>query len=169
MGAGFEIPPIMFNFDEVEALVAGIRVMESWGGPGLAHAARSALEKISHALPENRRKEIQAANLYAPGFHVPASTYAFLDPIRKATAERHKLHIGYRDAQEIESQRIIYPLGLAFWGMQWTLLAWCEARNGFRTFRLDRISTLITISEPVPDDPLKSVEEFLRQSARTAD
>jgi predicted DNA-binding transcriptional regulator YafY len=57
MGAGFEIPPIMFTYDEVEALVAGIRVMESWGGPGLAAAARSALEKISHALPENRRQE----------------------------------------------------------------------------------------------------------------
>lgn len=169
MGAGFEIPPIMFTYDEVEALVAGIRVMESWGGPGLANAARSALEKITHALPENRRQEIAAAHLYAPGFHVPPATYAFLDPIRKATAEKQKLRIGYRDAKDIASDRTIHPLGLAFWGQQWTLLAWCEARNSFRTFRLDRIASCNNLGERITEEPLKSLEEFLRQAARHPD
>ncbi len=169
MGAGFEIPPIMFTYDEVEALVAGIRVMESWGGPGLASAARSALEKISHALPENRRQEIAAAPLYAPGYHIPANTYAFLDPIRKAIADKCKIHLCYRNLQEMESERTVHPLGLAFWGKQWTLLAWCEIRDGFRTFRLDRITSLDVVNERVSDDPLRSLAEFIRQAERAAE
>jgi predicted DNA-binding transcriptional regulator YafY len=34
----------------------------------------------------------------------------------------------------------VRPLGLWFWGKVWTLVAWCELRNDFRAFRLDRIS-----------------------------
>lgn len=163
MGAGFEVPPIMFTFDEVEALVAGIRVMESWGGPQLGASARSALEKISHALPENRRKEIENAHLYAPGFHVPAATYAHLDPARRAIAAGERLTLDYRDVSGKESQRAIRPLGLYFWGTQWTLVAWCEVRNGFRTFRLDRIASMASTGERFETEPSKSLEEFLRR------
>jgi predicted DNA-binding transcriptional regulator YafY len=163
MGAGFEIPPIMFTFDEVEVLVAGIRMMESWGGPALAAAGRSALEKITHALPEARRREIEATHLYAPGFHVPEATYAFLNPARKAIAESEKLRIAYRDVKGDASERTIRPLGLYFWGSQWTLVAWCESRNDFRTFRIDRIATLDATGTRFPEEPLKSLPEFLRK------
>jgi predicted DNA-binding transcriptional regulator YafY len=162
MGAGFDMPPIMFTFDEIEVLVAGIRMMESWGGPALAASGRSALEKITHALPEGRRREIEAAHMYAPGFHVPEATYAYLDPARKAIAESEKLLIGYRDVQGVPSERTIRPLGLYFWGSQWTLVAWCEVRNDFRTFRIDRIATLAA-GEHFPEEPLKSLPEFLRK------
>jgi predicted DNA-binding transcriptional regulator YafY len=163
MGSGFEMPPIMFTFDEVEALVAGIRVMESWGGPELAASARSALDKITHALPESRRKEIEAAPLYAPGFHVPAATFAHLDPVRKAIVKSHKLELAYRDVKGAATARVVHPLGLYFWGTQWTLVAWCEARIDFRTFRLDRISSVRQTGESFPDEPSKSLEEFLRR------
>jgi predicted DNA-binding transcriptional regulator YafY len=162
-GVGFDVPPIMFTFDEIEVLVAGIRMMESWGGPALAASGRSALEKITHALPEGRRREIESAHMYAPGFHVPEATYAYLDPARRAIAECEKLLIGYRDVQGAPSDRIIRPLGLYFWGSQWTLVAWCEARTDFRTFRLDRIATLAGTGAHFPEEPLKSLPEFLRK------
>ena len=162
MGSGFEMPPIMFTFDEVEALVAGIRVMESWGGPELGASARSALEKIAHALPESRRREIETAHLYAPGFHVPAATYAFLDPTRKAIADCERLKVSYRDEKGVASERTVQPLGLYFWGSQWTLVAWCEVRVAFRTFRLDRIAALAGTGEHFPMDPAKSLAEFVR-------
>jgi predicted DNA-binding transcriptional regulator YafY len=162
MGSGFEMPPIMFTFDEVEALVAGIRVMESWGGPELAACARSALEKITHALPEARRREVEAAPLYAPGFHVPPNAYAYLDVVRKAIAKSEKVEMGYRDGKGGDSRRVVHPLGLYFWGTQWTLVAWCETRVAFRTFRLDRISTMRPAGEYFPAEPEKSLPEFLR-------
>jgi predicted DNA-binding transcriptional regulator YafY len=162
MGSGFEMPPIMFTFDEVEALVAGIRVMESWGGPELGASARSALEKIAHALPENRRKEIESAPIYAPGFHVPPEAFAHLDEVRKAIVKSHKVEICYRDGKGASSARVVHPLGLYFWGTQWTLVAWCEVRVAFRTFRLDRITSLKPTGECFPAEPDKSLPEFLR-------
>jgi predicted DNA-binding transcriptional regulator YafY len=163
MGAGFEVPPIMFTIEEVEVLVAGIRMMASWGGPALAPAGRSALEKITHALPESRRKEITTAHIYAPGFHVPAATYAHLAPARRAIGNCEKIHIGYRDQHGKTSQRTVRPLALFFWGAQWTLLAWCDSRDDFRTFRLDRIATLEFTGDHFPEDALKSLPEFLRK------
>jgi len=163
MGAGFEIPPIMFTFDEVEVLVAGIRMMESWGGPALAAAGRTALEKITHALPEGRRREIEAAHMHAPGFHVRPETYTYLDPARRAIADSEKLRIAYRDVKGEASERTIRPLGLYFWGAQWTLVAWCEVREDFRTFRLDRIATFAATGVRFPEEPMKSLPEFLRR------
>ena len=46
--AGFDLPPLMFNFDEIDALVIGARFVESWGGPGLAAGARSAPRSPPH-------------------------------------------------------------------------------------------------------------------------
>lgn len=163
MGAGFEIPPIMFTYDEIEVLVAGIRMMESWGGPKLAAAGQSALGKITHALPEHRRREIESAHMYAPGFHVPPATYAYLDEARRAIAASAKLQISYRDEQGSASERTIRPLGLYFWGSQWTLVAWCEAREDFRTFRLDRLAQLAATGDHFPAEPMKSLPEFLRK------
>src|SRR5690349_1298363 len=45
MSREFEVRPIMFTFDEAEALVAGLRMVESWGGPSLAAALRAARMK----------------------------------------------------------------------------------------------------------------------------
>jgi predicted DNA-binding transcriptional regulator YafY len=61
----FDLPPIMFTLDEVEALVAGARAIESWGGASLADSARSAMAKIAQALPPTRRDEVERARVYA--------------------------------------------------------------------------------------------------------
>src|SRR5580658_7583722 len=68
---GFDLPPIMFTLDEVEALVAGARVIETWGGPALGGHARSAISKIALALPAARREEIERTRLFAPGSSCP--------------------------------------------------------------------------------------------------
>jgi biotin operon repressor len=70
LSKGFDLPPIMFSLDEVEAMVTGARMVEAWGGPVLATHARSALSKIALALPPARREEIARSRLFAPGFHI---------------------------------------------------------------------------------------------------
>src|SRR5438552_6380092 len=57
--AGFDLPPLMFTYDEIDALVIGARFVESWGGPGLAGGARSALAKIAAALPGDKRVALE--------------------------------------------------------------------------------------------------------------
>ena len=49
--SGFDVPPLMFTLNEIEALAVGARMVEAWGGPVLAESARTAIEKIVAALP----------------------------------------------------------------------------------------------------------------------
>jgi biotin operon repressor len=92
---GFEVPPLMFTLDEVEAPVIGVRIIESWGGPVLGKASRSAIEKIAMALPSSRLTEIEGTRLFAPGFHLDPQTGATLELIRGAIFKQCKLVLTY--------------------------------------------------------------------------
>ena len=159
----FDLPPIMFSLDEVEALVAGARIVEAWGGSELAAHARTAMSKIALALPKSRREEIERTRLFAPDFHVPGKVAEGLDTVRKAILQRRKLRFGYEDKDATVSQRMVCPLAAAFWGRSWTLAAWCELREDFRTFRLDRMHELEITEEPFEETPGKSLEDLIRK------
>jgi predicted DNA-binding transcriptional regulator YafY len=59
------------------------------------------------------------------------------------------------------SERVVHPLGLAYWGQSWTLTAWCEMRNGFRNFRLDRIDGLEILRDRFESEPGRTLADFL--------
>jgi len=160
---GFDLQAIMFTMDEVEALVAGARMMEAWGGPALGRHARSAIAKIALALPAARREEIERTRLFAPGFLVPAGAAAGLETVRQAILQRRKLHIEYVDGANRASARTIQPLALNFWGMTWSVAAWCESRVGFRVFRLDRIRRLETSPDTFDEVPGRMLADFLER------
>jgi predicted DNA-binding transcriptional regulator YafY len=158
----------MFTLDEVEALVAGARVIETWGGSVLGSHARSAIAKIALALPAARREEIERTKLFAPGFLVPPGAAAGLETVRQAIFERRKLHIEYLDGASRASKRTIDPLALNFWGTTWSVAAWCESREDFRVFRLDRIRSLQMAAEKFDEVPGRTLEDFLRRASREA-
>ena len=160
--AGFDVPPLMFTLNEIEALAVGARMVEAWGGPVLADSARSAIEKIVAALPAERRAAVEQTRLYAPSFHVDAAAMARLESVRAAIGERRVLRLDYRDAQGKPSERQVWPVALAFWGGTWTLGAWCESREDWRNFRVDRIASLAALERRYPDQPGRRLADFLR-------
>ena len=161
--AGFDLPPLMFTFDEIDALAIGARFVEAWGGPKLAGGARSALAKIAAALPAEKRIALERSPLFAPGFFIDPKPGTRLDALRHAIAEQRWTDLDYRDAEAKPSQRRVRPLGLYFWGDAWTLAAWCELRQDFRNFRLDRIADVIVAPDRFPDESGKRLEDFLRK------
>jgi predicted DNA-binding transcriptional regulator YafY len=158
---GFDLPPLMFTRTEIEALVLGTRVVSSWADPELAKAAQSALDRISVALPDPLRERLVESRLYAPGFMVDTAVVERLGMLRGAVDERLKAWMAYRDAAEAETQRTVRPLGLAFFGNRWTLMAWCELRDDFRAFRLDRVRDLRLLPERFSDEPGKTMDDYL--------
>ncbi len=158
----FDLPPLMFTFDEIEALVAGTRMIQSWGSPGLSRAAELALAKIAAALPLARRAELERTRLYAPKFCAGRGHEQSLDTLRDAIAARQIVQIDYIDEHGRGSRRRIWPLALAFWGGTWSVAAWCELRTGFRNFRLDRITVLAITREAYPDTAGHRFEDYLR-------
>ena len=113
------------------------------------------------ALPAARREEIERTRLFAPGFLVPHGAVSGLETVRQAILQRRKLHIEYVDGAGQTSQRTIDPLALNFWGTTWSIAAWCESREDFRVFRLDRIRGLQMGDEKFEEVPGRTLADFV--------
>ena len=157
---GFDVPPLMFTREEIEALVVGARMVEAWTTEQLAAAARLALQKIEAALPERLKADLDRPQIYAVDLRTKPAVRASLDSIRQAIAETRRVEFDYQREDGQASRRGAQPLGLYFWGNVWTLVAWCELRNDFRNFRLDRMSAIApgAVFEPQPG---RKLEDFL--------
>ena len=157
---GFDLPPLMFTEDELEALVLGVRVVESWGDASLGAAARAVVQKVEAVLPERLQERVGKAPLFAPGFHVPAESARELGTLRRAIREKRKARLSYVDRMQAATERTVRPLGLFFWGASWTVAAWCELRQGFRGFRLDRVQKLELTEQKFEDETGQSLADF---------
>ena len=147
---GFFLPPLMFGEDELEALVLGARWVQGQGDPALAQAAASALAKIGTASPKDLRDKIAETGLWAPRFQAPAEQPAGLRIIREAVRREQKLALTYVDEKGCTTERVVWPIALAFLEGKRLLAAWCELREGFRHFRADRIASLDTTPDRYP-------------------
>ena len=162
LDACFDVPPLMFSAQEVEALIAGIRLLQTWGGNALADAAGSAQEKLVAALSPERRLTAERTRIYAPDFGKHCSVRATFDLMHSALQQRRILHLVYSDEQERGTERDVQPLGLFFWGEVWLLAAWCERRNDYRSFRLDRCQRVSVLERTFRENPDRSLNGFLR-------
>lgn len=159
---GFDLPPLMFTEPEIEALALGARVVASWGDAALAKAARDAIDRIEAALPPQLKTRMEKVPLYAPGFHVPGETMARLAELRAAIDGSRLAWMDYGDREGARTERYVRPLGLFFWGTTWSLTAWCELREDFRDFRLDRIVDLRVQESRFLPEPGRTLEDFFR-------
>jgi len=158
---GFDLPPLMFSKEEISALTLGARIVESWADQSLATAAQSALSKIESVLPDELKDTPEKTPLFAPMTQIRPDVASKMAQVRIATEERKKIILDYSDAKQATTQRIIWPLGLFFWGAVWTIGAWCELRQAFRIFRLDRIRTLSVLDEFYPHEQGKTLEDLI--------
>ncbi|MEO0636097.1 MAG: YafY family protein [Pseudomonadota bacterium] len=157
MRDSFDLPPLMFTTEEILALVAGARMVETWGGNAMARNARDALSKIRAALPDDRILDQSRRTITAPIHQLPETARTALDQLNTAIGARERVAITYRSIGGDLSHRTLQPLLLWFWGTKWTLTAWCEARADFRLFRVDLIEELTPTGDHFPDDPTKNM------------
>ena len=157
----YELPPLMFDEEEIEALVLGARIVRAWADKKLARSAEEALQKIEAVLPPRLKSKLAESALLAPDFHFTERFRAGLEDLRRAIREQRKARFHYVDKAQAGSERTVHPLGLAYWGQTWTLTAWCEMRSGFRNFRLDRIESLQITDVRFESVPGQTLTDFL--------
>lgn len=162
MRNGFELPPLMFSRDEIVALVAGARLIRAWGGAAMARAAEEALVKIESVLPEKERERANRIQIHAIAQEMTPQVRERIDAIERSVESQIRLAISYLDAEERPTERTVRPLGLWFWGKVWTLVAWCELRDDFRMFRIDRIVELDKQGKPFRHERGKTLSDFYR-------
>ncbi|WP_436893501.1 helix-turn-helix transcriptional regulator [Siccibacter turicensis] len=164
---GYHLPPLMLTAPEVEAMVAAIRLVQTWSGAAMAEAASRAEEKLLNVLTPERRTVAERSRILSPDFNKYPQVKAHFDAIHAAIGALEVLKLCYQDAQGKASVRHVHPLGLTFWGEVWVVVAWCEARNDYRSFRLDRCQEVVRTGRHFTEVAGRSLDDFVqRQRAR---
>ncbi|MAZ86979.1 MAG: DNA-binding transcriptional regulator [Cellvibrionaceae bacterium] len=163
---GFNIPPLMFDEQELDALLLGIRMVQAWSDEDLSSAADRVLHKIRAVLPDpmHHQHTQQEDWISVPTLESNRQLASYSNDIRHAIKRRNILAVDYRKPDGETSSRRLWPLGLFYWGRSWTLVGWCESRNDYRMFRLDRILDLNATEDQYPQQNDRSLQHYLSQA-----
>lgn len=150
---GYQVPPLMFTDDELVALAIGAKFVRAWADSALGKAADTAMARIEAVLPRTLEARIRASSqrYLAPDFFQPQAVRESMAILRGGVEGKRKVQAVYRRGDGAASERVLWPLGLVFWGGCWTLGAWCELRQGFRTFRVDRFAGIVLLDAGFDD------------------
>ncbi len=140
MRAGFDLPPLMFGEEEVEAILVGMSLLQRTGDKGLLAAAARVSGKIATILPADRARSLDRAHLKVSAWGVGRTLKVDMRLLRQAIREERKLAISYVDEKGRRSRRRLRPIAIIYWIEVVVLVAWCEQRRALRHFRVDRIT-----------------------------
>jgi predicted DNA-binding transcriptional regulator YafY len=158
----FDLPPLMFSAEEAQALLLGARMVQAWGDPSLEQAARSVLDKVRAVAEKPLIDSLDSQTMMVPDFHVDRDVRRKLGQVRDGILRQRKVRFHYTRADGEEATRIVRPLGLFFWGTTWSFAAWCELRDGFRNFRVDRMGDMEVTDRPFSNEPGKTLDDYMR-------
>ncbi len=155
LGEGYDLPPLMFKADELEAIMLGLSWVSRRGDTVLRTAADDVIAKIGTVLPEDLKPFLYNAPLLsAPNFRI-TSEVVDMALLRQAIRAQQKVGIDYADEQGRTTKRVIWPIAVTYFDAQRLVVGWCELRNGFRHFRSDRILVMNTMAEKYREPRLK--------------
>lgn len=136
MRRGYDLPPLNFDAEEVEALRVGLLLLSRTGDSSLQRAAGRIIKKIDELQPSEPRFQVSP---WGNAPDDPAKGCVSIADIRKAVRESRKLKLTYRNESEVETQRVVRPIAVIYHVECVIVAAWCELRGGFRHFRTDRV------------------------------
>ncbi|WP_116998817.1 helix-turn-helix transcriptional regulator [Desertimonas flava] len=157
---GAAIPPLMLERDEAVAIAAALRAV-----PGVA-AGSSALAKLEQFLPPTARREMSAVGDMTLGLDGrPPVDPAMLVTLTTACRDGERLRLDYVSRDGAPSERLVVPLRLVHAVGRWYVVAYDRGRSEWRTFRLDRIDSIVATGHretpPDPPDPHRFVQAAL--------
>jgi predicted DNA-binding transcriptional regulator YafY len=158
---GFDLPPLMFTSEEIDAIAVGARLVRRLKDPKLQVAAESVLGKLAEVLPQALRAQLGGAPYYVSEGNSPAVSGLDFAELRRAIHATRKMSIDYSDDRGRRTRRTIWPLAMAYYVDVTLVAAWCELRNDFRHSRVDRIAAARLLDECFPPDNGKLMADWL--------
>ncbi|MFT3986903.1 helix-turn-helix transcriptional regulator [Aestuariivirga sp.] len=169
LGDGFDLPPLMFTPDELEAVMLGLRWVARRGDQDLSRAAQDTVAKIGSVLPEKLRPFLFDAALLVPPHFRLVEDRVNVALLRSAIREGRKVKLGYRTEEGRETERMIWPFAVAYFDAQRLIVAWCELRQAFRSFRTDRMITMAVLDERYPARRKALLKQWQEESKKAGD
>jgi len=150
----------MFTIDEIEAITTGLTLLARTSDSGLSIAAKRVTEKIRDIAPEVSQHTLSDSAVFASTLHRMPEFAVSPEAIRGIIHAGEKIEIAYRDPNDSKTVRVILPIAMIFYVEAVVIVAWCDLRNDFRHFRLDRILSLETTREQIPETAAKLRQEW---------
>jgi len=147
MRPGFDLPPLAFSSEEIEAIVVGLALLQRTGDTGLQQAAQQVANKINEVISNEDKTQFNTETLHVSGWNTIPSSTIEINRLRRAIRDEEKVKLAYIDVEENQTQRIIWPLAMIYYIDVIILAAWCELRSDFRHFRIDRSQKLQATGE----------------------
>ncbi|MEM0910183.1 MAG: YafY family protein [Pseudomonadota bacterium] len=158
----YHLPPIMFNVDEIEAIALGIGMVSNWTDEQFARNAQSAYQKIQATLNAQMLNELSQISTFSAPSHYKIPWEVSFTEMRECIRKRHFVRFDYLDLKDVSTQRTVRPLALISFSPVWLLTGWCELRQAFRNFRIDRISAFTRLDERYRDEKGKNLKAYLK-------
>lgn len=162
---GYDMPPLMLTPDELEAAALGAAWVASEADPSLARAARDLVSKLSEAIPKELQPIVLDASSKAIQTDSKVSERFDGALLRHAIRERYRLQLAYTDRDGGTTDRVVWPLLIAFLDRTRYLVGWCETREDYRHFKTDRIRELKVLAEKYPGRRAALIKEWERATA----
>src|ERR1700761_7330064 len=149
---GFDMPPLMLTADEIEAAMLGAQWVMGRGDEGLVRAARDLVAKIGAVVPPHLKPLALDSTLVSPNWKRVEVDTVDMARMRASIHAQTKVRIAYGDEQGRASERTVWPFAVSYWDTVRVVVAWCELRSAFRSFRTDRVRAADFLAEryPVP-------------------
>ena len=148
LAAGAALPPLVVDDEEALALAVGLQVAAQGAMEGTAEASMRALAKVIQVMPARLRRRVQALGAMT----VPASWDAAggavnqtVDPevlttLALACRDTERVRFSYTAADGEQTGRHVEPHRLVLLGRRWYLVGYDLDRQGWRSYRLDRLT-----------------------------
>ncbi len=162
----YHLPPVMFTTEEASALLMGAKLIEKMSDQSVKKEFTSALFKIKSVLKAKDKEhveDLESRVAVMKPVRPQAFPNDFLTTIQQAIVNKHILQLSYfSNYNEVTTQREVEPIGLSYYGSGWHLIAFCQLRQDYRDFRVDRIQNLTLVGKVFKKEH-PSLQNYLQQ------
>jgi predicted DNA-binding transcriptional regulator YafY len=173
LGRGRGLPPLLLDDAEAVAVAVSLRMAAGGTVSGASEAALQTLAKLDQVMPPRLRSEVRAIHAATQTLDHEQATVDGETLLRLARAVRDSVRVrfDYESRDGTASRRTAEPAGLVATGRRWYLMAFDLDRDDWRTFRLDRMTSVKTTTwrfRPRDhDDPAAFVQRGVASAAYT--
>jgi predicted DNA-binding transcriptional regulator YafY len=170
LGGGTDVPPMLFEDDEAMAIAVVLGLSAGAAVPGIERSALTALAKLDRLLPPRLRTRL-AALRHATVSLIPPSEVVSTEALillAEACDNHQRALFSYRAHDGRGSERRVEPHRLVATDRRWYLVAFDLDREDWRTFRVDRVSSLKVPGHTFVPRPLSDPARMVAEGISTA-
>ncbi|MFD2245350.1 helix-turn-helix transcriptional regulator [Pontibacter ruber] len=161
---GYFLPPVSFSSEEANALLLMEAMVYGFADKSIQTHYSNALTKVKNVLKTSQKEKLEALTsnirLQIPACFQLNSDY--LATLQNAISTKVMLELAYKNNKEEVSARLVEPIGLVFYALNWHLIAWCHLRKEYRDFRVSRILKIRSTDKPFTKTDHVELSEYMK-------